>query len=46
MSLFYLYTCNLKDDNLQGEVCLAFADEVLGWLYRTVEESKIMNFVH
>ncbi|KAL8088942.1 hypothetical protein AgCh_038639 [Apium graveolens] len=29
----------------QGEVCPAFADEVLGWLYRTVKESKIINSV-
>ena len=26
--------------NIQGGVCLAFADEVLCWLYGTVKESE------
>lgn len=30
---------------LQGGVCLAFADEVLCWLYGTVKESKFFGRV-
>lgn len=29
----------------QGGVCLAFADEVLCWLYGTVKESEFLIFV-
>jgi hypothetical protein len=43
---FFHLKCNLSSSNvtaiaaLQGGVCLAFADEVLCWLYGTVRESK------
>lgn len=30
----------------QGGVCLAFADEVFCWLYGTVKESEILNFMN
>lgn len=33
-------------DTWQGGVCLAFADEVLCWLYGTVKESEILNFMN
>lgn len=33
----------LSGDLWQGGVCLAFADEVLCWLYGTVKESKNPN---
>lgn len=33
-----------NEPNWQGGVCLAFADEVLCWLYGTVKESEFLNF--
>lgn len=37
----WLHLCLDSNIDQQGGVCLAFADEVLCWLYGTVKESKI-----
>lgn len=36
---------NPNEYGWQGGVCLAFADEVLCWLYGTVKESEFLIFV-